>query len=613
MIPKLTFLSLALCGISFAGPLYTGPFGPGGTWNLYQLIEKGVSWEEARRQADAIAAPAGNPEAKGHLITFSSSAESQFARLINREEAWTALTDDERFGGHEAGNHPLNGWKWTTGEPFAYTNWKANQPDDWRGDGAGEDGVLIDGNGRWGDGGTGMGGQSTHGLYFVVEWETHSPTPVPGAIPYVKIWPEKSVMPPLVPGKWNARWASGYVKKPDNWIERPRSIPDAISLLDPASNGARLKALSQAEGTSAGKLPWLVLSTLTGCRQAWLPAQDGELNFPALAPLDATVGAITGKIHVGKAGPYTFLVTAENNFALRVGSLKWTSASRDGFIDPLDTFTFTQPIGSFDTKALAVIDLPAGDHVVEALWASDITRSELTILSAPGSHSIEGSTADWRPLGYLKGKEKIPVLGVTNAGWTVESSAAQDKDLNLQDGLVKLELDLGHQTKTGVRAINFADAPETYPAHFPEASVFPDDHPNTKYDHWPLRATARLVVPQDGIYQIGMHAAGLGALRIKGGNLLRASQTAQDTRDLHLQGDVFDFNGQTDANNEPKIFTEWELKKGEYDIEIFYVKNNGPASLAVFSCPKGPYPPALLVSGGAKLADDVAGLPLATP
>lgn len=610
MIRHLTFLSFALCGISLAGPLYTGPFGPDGTWNLYQLVENNLTWEEARKQAESLPAPTGDAEAKGHLITFSSAAENHFARALNREEAWCGLTDDERFGGREAGSHPRNGWKWADGEPLTYSNWKSNQPDDWRGEGSGEDGVLFDFHGRWSDNSAGTGGQSRSNRYFAVEWESHSKTPVAGAIPLERVWPEKPLMPAIVPGKWNARWVSGYVKLPDHWIERPRRITDAHSLLTAPT--AKSKDLVELEGSAMGKLPWLLLSTQGGSRQGWLPAQDGALNFPKLVLLENSVGSVVGKIHVEKAGAYTFLITAEDTFALRIGGMKWKSAGGDGFIDPLDPLTVTQPNGTFDTKALAVIDLPAGDHVVEALWTAEGNRSELTVLSAPGVHLTAGSTTDWRPLGYLAGSGKIPSLGITDAGWTVECSMASDKALGLQDGLVKLELDLGHLVKTGVNAINFADAPETHPAHFPDASVFPNDRPNAMSNYWPLRASARLVVPQDGAYQIGLHAAGLGALRIKGDILRRASQTAQNHKDFHQQAHSFDFNGQTDANNEPKIFTEWELKKGEYDIEIFYVKNIGPASLAVFSCLKGPYPPGLLSAGGAKLADDVPGLLHAT-
>ena len=80
-------------------------------------------------------------------------------------------------------------------------------------------------------------------------------------------------------------------------------------------------------------------------------------------------------------------------------------------------------------------------------------------------------------------------------------------------------------------------------------------------------------------------------------------------KDFHRQADTFDFNGRSDVRSEPEIVTAWDLKSGEWDIDVFFVKNLGPASLAVSSCPDGPYMPAPLGIGGGKLADDVPGLP----
>ena len=76
MIIRLSLLSLALTGISLAGELYTGPFGPGGTWNLYQFSDYSVTWNDAKLMAEQLKAPAGNPEISGHLVTLSSIAES---------------------------------------------------------------------------------------------------------------------------------------------------------------------------------------------------------------------------------------------------------------------------------------------------------------------------------------------------------------------------------------------------------------------------------------------------------------------------------------------------------------------------------------------------------
>lgn len=607
MKPHLTFITLALSAASSAETLHTGPFGPDGTWNLYQLVKNNLTWDEARKEAEATPAPAGDPGAKGHLVTFASIAENQFVRRLNREQAWCGLNDDERFGGHEAGSHRREGWKWCDGETLAFSNWLPDQPDEWKNRGTGEDAVFFDGSGRWGDGGSGVSGQSDNKFYYVIEWETRAKSPVPGAIPYERVWPAKSVMPEYLPGKWNARWVFGYVKRPDNWIEVPQSLADGLLLLLPpaAPSTAKNKPLVWAEGSVTGKLPWLCLSAQDVSPNRWLPNAQGASNFPDLPQGESYIAAVGGKIHVEKAGSYSVAISATDAFALRVGRLKWKSVTGTGFIDPLDPLTVTQPDIGSPSRMIAVIDLPAGDHPVEFLWMAGDVRSSFEVLSAFGNHSSVSATAEWRPLGYVRHREKVPTLGVADAGWTVERSLPGKKEFGLQDGLIKLELDAARVAKTGVAAIDFNEDSEN------GASAFPGEPSGGSSDNWPLRATARLVVPRDGIYYIGLRAAGLGALRIKGGVLKGASQAPQGPKDFHQQPDSFDFSGRTDIHNEPEIVTTWDLKAGESDIEVFYVKSIGPASLSVTGCPDGAYIPSLIRTSAAALADDLSGLPQA--
>jgi cysteine-rich repeat protein len=90
----------------------------------------------------------------GHLITIGSAAENQVARML--------VNSSKLLGGFE--NAELNQagdgkYQWVTGEPFTYTNWAQNQPD--------EDGDFC---GGWGNQRCykhclGMNGQGT--------WESH--------------------------------------------------------------------------------------------------------------------------------------------------------------------------------------------------------------------------------------------------------------------------------------------------------------------------------------------------------------------------------------------------------------------------------------------------------
>ncbi|HEY8961196.1 MAG TPA: lectin-like protein [Luteolibacter sp.] len=607
----LALTALVPC-LASAGELFTAPFGEGGTWNLYQRIERNVTWDDARRLAGELPAPAGNPALAGHLVTFSSLAENDFMRQVaSRASAWCGLTDDERFGGEEAGANPSRGWKWITGEPLTFTHWRPAEPDNWSS--AGEDAVLFNSYGLWTDKGNGLAGQMPDRAYFVVEWETRSPTAVKGAIPLTPAWPEGVEMPPPLPGKWNARWATGIVPVSGDSYGTPQTLTQAAGLfMKPGPTHSQISD----QGRAALVNPWLWVATRDSARQGWLASSNGaELsNFPGLPQTSRYIAAASGKLQVEKAGSYTFAVTAEDAFALRIGGLNWKASYGQGYIDPLDPRTFTQPYGDYSTKALGVIDLPAGEVTVEALWMVESTGSEFHVLSAPGVYETEGATTDWRPLGHVRSTEPVPKLGVTAAGWTIDSSRQRERAkgaslMTLREGLLELELDLDRVTLSGVASVNFADHPTPSPARFPDAKPFPNREGMSRRGDWPLRARAKLVVPKSGSYQIGLHAAGEATLRIKGGELMNIAQAAQGRKDLYVRPDSFDFNGQVQENFEPKVVTTWFLQQGECEIEVFYVKHGGPASLAIFSNPAGPYGPGLLTAGDAKLEADVPGLP----
>jgi hypothetical protein len=105
--------------------------------HTYALIGRdGITWADAAAQARQMG---------GHLVTISYPGEDDFVtafvrRLTGRnQEAWIGFTDDAATGGHEAGNTSASpyppagnrgeGWVWEGGEPVAYQNWAAAQPD----------------------------------------------------------------------------------------------------------------------------------------------------------------------------------------------------------------------------------------------------------------------------------------------------------------------------------------------------------------------------------------------------------------------------------------------------------------------------------------------------
>lgn len=98
--------------------------------NLY-LVVLGPS--DGFSQANRLAVAAG-----GHLVTIQNAPENQFLiNLFAKDPRFTVLHDRGWLIGpliglyQESGSRePNGGWRWVTGEPFTYTAWGPNNPDD---------------------------------------------------------------------------------------------------------------------------------------------------------------------------------------------------------------------------------------------------------------------------------------------------------------------------------------------------------------------------------------------------------------------------------------------------------------------------------------------------
>ena len=104
------------------------PIADGGNNHYYDLVMDvaGVTWSEAKAAAE-------HPDhayqgVLGHLATLTSPEENAFVTT-------NFLVDASSYrvwlGGHQPeGTEPADGWEWITGEPWVFTNWDADQPDD---------------------------------------------------------------------------------------------------------------------------------------------------------------------------------------------------------------------------------------------------------------------------------------------------------------------------------------------------------------------------------------------------------------------------------------------------------------------------------------------------
>jgi hypothetical protein len=99
----------------------------GGNGHYYRAIPSsgGLNWELANQLAESEG---------GYLATIGSVAENTFVfGLVDSAEFWTSLNGSgPALGGFQAdfSAEPDQGWGWITGEPWGYTNWSVDSPDD---------------------------------------------------------------------------------------------------------------------------------------------------------------------------------------------------------------------------------------------------------------------------------------------------------------------------------------------------------------------------------------------------------------------------------------------------------------------------------------------------
>lgn len=114
---------------SSAAPASAAPIQYIGTGHYYEvvLVPEGIDWQTASDAANAMG---------GYLATTTSPGENAFvfSLVALSENYWTpgrgTTSVGPWLGGFQPDGspEPSGGWQWVTGEPWAYTNWSANEP-----------------------------------------------------------------------------------------------------------------------------------------------------------------------------------------------------------------------------------------------------------------------------------------------------------------------------------------------------------------------------------------------------------------------------------------------------------------------------------------------------
>ena len=350
-----------------AGKFYYAPFGPNGTWNLYEVVSGNQTWINAYNQAK-LRTQGGKT---GHLVTITSAAENAFVRSIVTTTSWIGLTDSDTFAalgayeGYNTSGDPLppagtppgatnrgRGFVWVTGEAFTYQNWKSANPDNAT---PGEDGVEIETGGGWNDSRNGETGQTglNRGAY-VVEYETG----------LTSLGPSFTVT--------EARTTSS--------LTTVTQALTALSSLSSTYTYYTVPFINHADPQNTignGRFP-------------------GNLPFGSDTTADDNNFAIrfTATIKIATAGEYTFGLKADDGVRLKIGGATFTSctllAGTAGTLTVSGETMDHSANGSWE--GLGVATLSAGEHTVEIIYFEGAGGSGIEFHAAAGAKTAFDTT-----------------------------------------------------------------------------------------------------------------------------------------------------------------------------------------------------------------------------
>jgi lectin-like protein len=115
------------------------------TGHWYGYVPTSATWPEAKENAE---------HAGGHLVAINDQSENDYVR-----DHFAMWSDGLWIGGSLVNG----GWLWVNGEPWSFTNWGPNQPNNWQGI---ENVLYMYPNGVWND------TRSDTANPYVIEYET---------------------------------------------------------------------------------------------------------------------------------------------------------------------------------------------------------------------------------------------------------------------------------------------------------------------------------------------------------------------------------------------------------------------------------------------------------
>ena len=159
-VASLLFVCSYLIGPGAAADAVQWKVEDGGNGHFYEVVPGEISWPDANVAALRL-------NRFSHLATITSQGENDFVTSLLQPSGFGWLGGIQTAGALS----PSDGWRWVTGEPFAFTNWAAGEPNDLPFD---EIFLEINWTGFWNDC---CGPPDVTRPLYVAEW-----VPIPSAV-----------------------------------------------------------------------------------------------------------------------------------------------------------------------------------------------------------------------------------------------------------------------------------------------------------------------------------------------------------------------------------------------------------------------------------------------
>ena len=386
-------MCLASCSTAFAQTYFSGPFGPDGTYNLYEFVgreselelklseklprydlgeqqsRQSVSYEEAVELSRSRVETFTGQSIPGHLVTIGSAEENELMNVLG--VGFIGLTNKEVFLDEGAVANPgEDGRFWITGEPRTFTPHGAF-PREREADGATIH-PFVDGN--WFE-------SSRPTRNYIVEYETQLTDPIPAVIGATAA-PVPGA-PEHLPGfRVREVTKNGAVVNLSGAFESLRNLGPTANVIDYSIDTINFS--DEGENRRFDNTQYFRSNSPENPTP-----EDFDGDVSGLALVARTTFEITEEL----AGTWDFLVGADDAFELWISDAEfyaYGTRDRDGIVRDDWPHMLVTPWGSLSQwrdrafgEYQASIDLEAGHYDLELIFNERSGSAELE-LSARG-------------------------------------------------------------------------------------------------------------------------------------------------------------------------------------------------------------------------------------